>query len=138
MADTHTDPDTLSIRYPAGRELDYLVAERVLHLAVERSNYHDGYNCSYPLVGGGRMVLAVPACSTDMGAAWATWEARWGTYTRSLQFVWHAEDSFWAADIKTGDDTYVTAFAPTAPHAICLVLLLASGWVPTEHDTRYG
>ena len=120
-----------------GRELDALVAEKVLSLEVVKNkkggwslgppDYYDSY---------GEMILfnPLPSYSEDIAAAWEVLEKIRDTFDplgrewrpnihySGKEHGWRAE--FELSDDGPGDDTtYYFGEAKTAPHAICLAAL---------------
>lgn len=130
----------------AGRELDALVAERVMGWERRNESWYDeegvektrfvspeddltgevledviggwGSECSYD------ELEYVPYYSTDIAAAWLVWEAvsnaKWSLHRRDDGGYEVMEHIRW-------EDFYSYAEAPTAPLAICLAALRAKG-----------
>jgi Phage ABA sandwich domain len=100
----------------AGRELDALVAEKVMGWHVWHDEFHDAWHCNDPATAA--RGSHVPSYSTDIAAAWQVVEQIAGTNavsisTQYLPFRWQA--------VLAGK----TASAPTAPLAICRAALAA-------------
>lgn len=107
----------------AGRELDALVAEKVMGLApVEWSG-----DC---LVHGNQETGGiVPAYSTNIPAAWKVVEKLHGEHTFGLDWLGF-EGEEWRCVFNWGKDEdrgFAHAVAATAPLAICLAALQAAG-----------
>jgi len=122
----------------AGRELDALVAEKVMGWKwLERDEFNE-YRHLTP--NGQKIQVAVPRYSTDIAAAWQIvekikfmqpgWEI-YGLKPDHLQkftieyngFGWRAG---WAP-VKLDGNMTIEAEAEAAPHAICLAALRAVG-----------
>lgn len=117
-----------------GRELDALIAEKVMGLAnIEQganafgkptvtSQLRDGF-----VVG---IKGAIPHYSTDIAAAWEVLEniIRKGPFREKFALEWmphpNLEQSYWAV-FSTINSCIATS--KTAPHAICLAALKAGG-----------
>ena len=103
-----------------GRELDALVAEKVMEWKVD---YIPRFGAA--VLVGGLSGIACPPYSTDIGAAWEVVEKV--PYALCLMRVdgkWRAQ--FWEFG-KYTSRPQGEADAPTAPHAICLAALRALG-----------
>ena len=98
----------------AGRELDTLVAEKVMGLNVDRSMMHNGPSYFDP-----------PAYSTDIAAAWLVVEKLRETHDVELRGYQPYEPNNWQVVV---DSEFYTE--GTAPHAICLAALKAVGADP--------
>lgn len=105
----------------AGRELDVLIAEKVMGKSFKDKRYPDG-----SIWTGEQMRQAVPHYSTSIADAW---EVFWLFTSRHLWFddatdTWHCH-----LDSKrnTMDHCRHHAMAGDAPHAICLAALRAVG-----------
>ena len=120
----------------AGRELDALVAEKVMGLEVRSITVMDskGTHSDVGTVDAprrmpdGRMGVNVdklPAYSTDIAAAWEVVEK----LGLAFELGWLPEDKGfnWDASFgeKRGSEAGTTTYASTAPHAICLAALKA-------------
>lgn len=106
----------------AGRELDALVAEKVMGLDVRQGGYAGGIG------------QHLRPYSRDIGAAWEVVEKLEGK-----GFSYHIEtgepgmvDAFFDTDV---DSPIFWAAAKTAPHAICLAALKAVG-IEAEQTSR--
>lgn len=106
----------------AQREVDYLVAEHIMKLAVERSNYHDGWNYSYP-TDNGRMVLAVPPYTTDRNACAAAEQV---IVERGLgdKYAWVMLSNKSRSDFEQGDHEWLLT---ADPDTRCRAMLRAVG-----------
>lgn len=93
------------LNMPAGREMDYLIAEKVLELSILK----DGTGILLPID------LQVKNYSTDIAAAWGVVEK---FPTMSLTF----RGKYWFCDLNQVDFDYTQA--DTAPLAICRAALL--------------
>lgn len=103
----------------AGRELDALVAERVMGASVLRHQGSDGHDAYFDW--GDHTRGYAPAYSTDIAAAWAVVEH---LKQLDLSLAWH--NSQWVARfIKWGKVEHSIGEADTGPLAICLAALKA-------------
>ena len=120
----------------AGRELDALIAEKVMGLAGVRDgkSWLYGDNWTYHKKG---VLCLVPHYSTQIADAWQVAEKMWplvqgggyGTY-RVLLNRRDGDNKYvceFAIDPDGGWSTHARAEAPTAPLAICLAALKAVG-----------
>lgn len=135
-----TDPNNVPLPTTAGRELDALVAEKVMECRVKRFVNGAGYDdacctCKF----GAHNIQDGPGCgflkdySCDIAAAWEVVETlrAGGVYSLTL----HTEDNGWRFLINCtrkhpcGHETWntVDGVADTAPLAICLAALKAVG-----------
>jgi hypothetical protein len=102
---------------PPGRELDALVAEKVLGWPAARDAKAIG-EAGYWTAGDERFIHGLPAFSTDIAAAWEVVEKliasdEWPEFSLEYEATlkWSVGDCYGA----------------TAPHAICLAALKAMG-----------
>lgn len=130
----------------AGRELDILVAEKVLGLKVVKTVWgkRKQYGCYsigepdwYDDAGATELGNPLPAYSTDIAAAWEVVEHmnNLGTKSRDAYFILNKSDSGFKVSfyrrkhVGPGQWDYVayhgTVKADTAPMAICLAALKA-------------
>lgn len=115
-----------------GRELDALVAEKVMGLTVRsEGRYHVGPCFSEE----GHHEDIVPYYSTGIAAAWEVVEHFNETMPKTWAFSlfgsgndWHVEiDSNDGRFLQNGPSIQVFEHAETAPHAICLAALKSVG-----------
>lgn len=129
---------------PAGRELDALIAERVMGWKVietDDCNGEDNFWLSkdgqHPFEGEYGDDLELPAYSTSIADAWKVVEKMRAARTWDFSVSWHQgyDTAFgvdgWECEINGWDDTRYERVATsdiqkTAPHAICLAALRAS------------
>jgi hypothetical protein len=112
-----------------GRELDALVAEKVMGIEVDRAPWGELYV-------GKEGYDVVPAYSTDIAAAWEVVE-KVTRETEKRFTLWQAP-TYYVARFKHYDYWHegcdsrqaLQAKADTAPHAICLAALKAVGDLP--------
>jgi hypothetical protein len=116
-----------------GRELDQLIAEKVMGMKVYRRMGEDGPNPQYEKIEKVPEHCAVtyPPYSTDISAAWEVVEKlRNKTMAFSLVTMWdHSKDKlFWLAKFEWwGTERFEFSSQETAPLAICLAALKATG-----------
>jgi hypothetical protein len=115
----------------AGRELDAMVAEKVMELRVFRDC---GFQGNHVIVDGGEIIIGeVPRYSEDIAAAWQVVEKiethGWYVGVGWCNGKYGPEKRGWCYIGGHGDDgAHVGgANAATAPHAICLAGLKACG-----------
>lgn len=123
----------------AGRELDALVAERVLGCRVKRDPHGnlycgDGVTCAYPHALGERddqMHGDLAPFSTDMNAAWMVVDAVTARGTDlNLQHLSDRSDYEWRACFMQRPSTHNThpsKLGTSAAHAICRAALATVG-----------
>lgn len=103
----------------AGRELDALVAERIMGLHLAKQEFTGELFIRYSKDTG---LFQIPEYSADISAAWEVVE--------KLRETWRLEidesKDRWQIHIEN-DDKVLRDDAPTFPHAICLVALKAVG-----------
>ncbi len=113
----------------AGRELDALVAEKVMGW------HHTGSDDRYPVDDKGRSQLYVPDYSTDIGAAWAVVERMRELDWRMLLENWVSSSDAYAAFFHPQDryryGNHIGVTDDTAPLAICRAALRAVGYEVT-------
>jgi hypothetical protein len=99
----------------AGRELDALVAEKVMGAKPWIAPGH------------GPTALNPPRYSTDIGAAWAVVE-KLSREVGSVEVKTHRRWMGWTCDVRPPDGKKADGFSETsAAHAICLAALRAVG-----------
>ena len=122
-----SDPVT-SGDLPAGRELDALIAEKVMHLFSEEL----GHNCDHHNYGPQMHCEAcdrdtvncqIPPYSTSIAAAWEVVEKV--LYPRGWYLVPMPKTDGKDWGVFEGDDLFEVAIGDSAPHAICLAALKA-------------
>ena len=117
------------LNMPAGREMDALVAEKVM--GWSRGTYHsDGVD--YLRDPEGTSHLNVPQYSTDIAAAWQVVEKIRTKYPVIRISTGDLMGKYWQChmadawrEVSHEDDSDWFANAPTAPLAICRAALLA-------------
>ena len=106
----------------AGRELDALVAEKVMGADIELHRYDD-YDTDYVFKSPGHPKCLVPRFSTDIAAAWEV--------VVKLKMAVESDGSLWRAGTKLPGHGNLywdeTEEADTAPLAICLAALKVLG-----------
>lgn len=128
---------------PAGREMDALVAERVLRLEKRDQRYHDGEYAGFLYVGSdGKCRGALEAkCnwfSTRIDAAWEVVETmRERGWYPDVFYGANREGPYWGARLDRASEDedgnggrMVTEYAETAPLAICRAALAATASEP--------
>jgi hypothetical protein len=108
----------------AGRELDALIAEKVMGWR-KRGNTDYGHLIPPGEVEEDRVVWPYPCYSTEIEAAWELVEkmlAEYGQEVRLVRFAGHG----WSAEFLglAGNPAFCTG--TSAPHAICLAALAAT------------
>ena len=98
-----------------GRELDALVAEKVMGYKVRDEEHYE----VPPL----RAIYWIPKYSTDIAAAWMVVEKLKGL---EPELSWSDEDHCWFVHFQKSRPS-ICPFGITAPHAICLAALKAIG-----------
>jgi hypothetical protein len=128
-----------------GRELDKLIAERVMGQTVGRKNF-DGFGgrAGDPIIltpGGPYNWEECPDYSTDIAAAWEVVEKLLAEPGKGFEIsVGHmfkrhkdkSETKYWECFIEDEKERRFIEEADTAPHAICLAALKAVGEAPPE------
>jgi hypothetical protein len=126
---------------PAGRDLDALVAEKVMGLRIVADEYATpGY---LQIAEEGKPWYELPHYSTDIAAAWEVVGKLRETCWASVDGIGRP-DPVWRAEFRamsdpvTGMEAHapVSQIAPTAPLAICLAALKVVG-VSDEVKYRY-
>ncbi len=118
-----------------GRELDALVAEKVMGLKIVVKVWGTGKKYRSFSVGEpdyiyssdrpeGELINSVPRYSTDIAAAWEVVE-KLGQHFQLFSPTDNRPS--WEARFRDGRFKLVTAEAATGPHAICLAALKAVG-----------
>lgn len=123
-----------------GRELDALVAEKVMGLLIgPRSSFTDGGDLRESIIGdfyystGLLHILKVPAYSTDIATAWEvvgklTAGSRfWFSVNRYPKLGLNPDGPPYEQHYRTNFGAYEGS-ADTAPHAICLAALKTVGY----------
>lgn len=122
----------------AGRELDALVAEKVMGLKVRKEKVPNGHGhpaAHYDLVdfwyGKNEDIGHLPHYSTDISAAWKVME-KLKTLVKSPGYVdvgTNNDKDGWSCELvrRSGEGGQPAIFAPTAPLAICLTALETVG-----------
>ena len=122
---------------PAGRELDALVAEKVMGWQDARAFFPwpesgvmlDNYAMMPPHGGAIRDIAHVPCYSTDIAAAWEVVEKLWDEdFHVQFQLVHQVTAGKWRVEFptrKVPHHNYVFAHADTASLAICRAALKA-------------
>lgn len=105
----------------AGRELDVLVAEKVMGLRVTTFSGYDIATSCVIVDANDTITDRVPHYSTEIAAAWQVVELFGVRHSLSLYQVGR-----WYCNFLVGGKR-LEACAPTAPHAICLAALRAVG-----------
>lgn len=107
----------------AGRELDALIAEKVMGFETVNFKSSDPHEIIVTKDAEGNMRMAVPFYSTDIAAAWEVVEKLRDTWAIEL----HGRDGAWSCLVEEGDEVtahfIAIAEADTAPLAICLAAL---------------
>ena len=109
--------------YEAGRELDALIAEKVMGWNRRGPGRHVSDYNNWWILPDGKSLNPLRFCpSTDISAAWEvvlSLRNRWGTFTLVAGLQWHCYDN--------EDGNYVERMgsADTAPLAICRAALKA-------------
>jgi hypothetical protein len=114
----------------AGRELDALIAEKVMgwmrvnspHKITGASGEPSGFE---PIGGGYATFAVVPHYSTGIAAAWLVVDAMRARGAAVLLRYDMAYANEWEAGFGVASDKFPSAHAPTAPHAICRAALAA-------------
>jgi len=113
---------------PAGRELDALIAEKLLGFEVCR-NEKGGWSLGRPDYwddrGSSELLNPLPSYSDDGAAVWDV--VAWATNQRLEMKIGRApgrSESSWSCWFER-DGTHFYAEGETAPHAICLAALKA-------------
>ena len=130
---THATPKQLE----PGRELDALVAEQVMG-SIRAGAYENGEPYYSPHHSDSGLTLDVispaPDYSTDIAVAWTVVEKVMhlkvsdDTIQPAFQVMASSyDDVYYAGWCSLGSNTYHWKCAPTAPHAICLAALAATG-----------
>jgi hypothetical protein len=108
-----------------GRELDALVAEKIFGAKLIANPFGTDPHCDFPGRQLGKEFGKLPKFSTDIAAAWEVLEA---LKKRGAMVHVHFTESQWMASWRKHNDPpslVISAFAKTAPHAICLAALKA-------------
>ena len=121
-----------TLRMEPGRALDALVAEGVMGWSPPRKP--DKYTWQAPSGWRGG-VEQIPAYSTSIAAAWEVVEkllSKGWELDEGIKKMARLEDGgfvveFNSSSLNPGKSRGPRAFAPTAPHAICLAALMAAG-----------
>lgn len=113
---------------PAGRELDALVAEKVMGERRLSRNVDVGDGREFRWKIHGELLENPPAYSTDIAAAWEVVEKLGKRFNVFVDYPTsgnvHANTGIMCDDFGHG---HTCADAATAPHAICLAALKAVG-----------
>lgn len=105
-----------------GRELDTLIAEKIFGWHLDEHNM-------WAIPGNTFLIYAsctnIPSYSTDISAAWEVVE-KFKAVTR-LEKRFNDDTTKWFCELSLGiGEGCCTAYAETAPHAICLAALEAT------------
>jgi hypothetical protein len=102
---------------PAGREMDALIAEKVMRLKMEGSHHY--------WMNGAGAVASIPRYSTDIAAAWDVVEKLCDETGCDIVKVCKRDSElgrgYWSCIFGQGHES----FGNTAPEAICRAALLA-------------
>lgn len=105
-----------------GRELDTLVAEKVMGMTRQGTNSLNG-EAWFRIAGIEHTSRTAPSYSTDISAAWEVWEAPHCDAWR----IGRSPSNGHYEITNPYEDNFLVASAPTAPHAICLAALKSVG-----------
>lgn len=105
-----------------GRELDALIAERVMGL--ERVTTPGGFTVGWRPKGINLGAAPLDSYSTDIAAAWQVVEKlKWA----EPELQWNDEEQCWYLFLAKCSPEQIAPSSASAPHAICLAALKAVG-----------
>lgn len=112
-----------------GRELDALVAEKVMGFRVKREDVAGLALYAivrWPPVPGEWLARDLPPYSTDIAAAWEVVEKM---SVKNGVEIWRHQAGCWVMEIEIGYNANdpIEGHGESAPHAICLAALKAKG-----------